>query len=146
MATTVRNWFFGILAVVVLIVGVPLAQYAFGSIASRPAADDQEMSRTLAPPNTIKVGDNYYRIVPVGTDAVSVQLFNERYGFTAATENELALSFSLPSGEKEILRVVSKPETECDMEGHSPGEEDCCASEVVAHPEGCPFEGQYGGA
>jgi hypothetical protein len=146
MSNRVRNSLLGIFVIVLFILGTPFVQYVVEGAAST-AGNSEEVSQTQgaiengeAPFQVLKIGDNYFRVVPSGEQSVAVELYDSSFRLIAVNENEAALTFSLPDGDKEVLKISAPADTGCSMPGHSSGEGegDCCPSGPATSQESCP--------
>jgi hypothetical protein len=60
--------------------------------------------------------------------AVGALLYDSSFKMIAANENETALTFTLPGGEKKTVNITVPSASGCSMDNHSAGSGDCCAA------------------
>ncbi|UCD58357.1 MAG: hypothetical protein JSV16_04370 [Candidatus Hydrogenedentota bacterium] len=148
MRIKVRNWLLGGLGIATFILGVPLLQHVFASSdAAAARAEKEHVASSMTGsesthPQVISVGDEYLRIVPMSNGSVSAELYDSSFRLLAVNENEAALTFLLPNGEKKTVRITV-PVMGCSAKEGSSGKADCCAggAEEASH-ENCPHQGK----
>ncbi len=147
MSSRIRNWVLGSLGIAIFILGMPLVQIVFAG-ADTTGVETEIASRApeAADFQAVKMGDNYLRFVRSGDESLSVQLYDSHFNPIATSEDEVAITFSLPSGEKRVFAITSPTGEQCSMDSHSSGG-DCCGTPAEASsPAGCPHEETSGQA
>ncbi len=146
MSAKLRNWLLGGLGLAIFIVGIPLAQRVVANTNASAASGEKAVEHAAASadpekaghPSVIQVGDQYLQIVPGKDGSVNALLYDSSYKLLTGNENEVELTFALPSGEKKTVKITT-PETTCPMGAHSSGKDDCCATAPTdPHPDTCP--------
>jgi hypothetical protein len=140
-----RNWLLAGAGIALFVLGTPLAQKVAASAGE--AVAKTEKAPAAAPEGThsqaIRVGDRYLRILPTKDGSLGAFLYDSAFRLIAANENEAALTFALPNGEKQTIKITAPVmSSTCSMEEHS-GEADCCAPSPGGVPhENCDHEHQ----
>jgi hypothetical protein len=120
---------------------MPLVQIVFAG-ADMTGVETEIASRApeAADFQAVKMGDSYLRFVRSGDESLSVQLYDSHFNPIATSEDEVAITFSLPSGEKRVFAITSPTGEQCSMDSHSSGGDCCPAPAEAASPAGCPHE------
>ena len=142
MSSRIRNWMLGSLGIAAFILGMPLVQIVLAG-ADTTGVETEIASRApeAADFQAVKMGDSYLRFVRSGDESLSVQLYDSHFNPIATSEDEVAITFSLPSGEKRVFAITSPNGEQCSMDSHSEGGGDCCPAPAEASsPAGCPHE------
>ncbi len=146
MGKRTKNWLMWGLVISLFILGAPLVQYVAAGV---NASEERLQNAPSVMPQAghegqhdlaIKMGDQYLRIVPTGEQSFGLQLYDSNLKLLAVNDNETTLTFTLPDGEKRIVKITV-PVKGCSMEEHSSGGSDCCAPGAKAmNHENCEHE------
>lgn len=138
MQRRLRNWLLAGAGIAIFVLGTPLIQRAADSAGE--AVAKTEKAPAAAPEGAhsqaIRVGNGYLRILPTKDGSLGAFLYDSAFRLIAANENEAALTFALPNGEKQTIKITPPiMSSTCSMEEHA-GDADCCAP----GPNGIPHE------
>ncbi|RJP16120.1 MAG: hypothetical protein C4520_19080 [Candidatus Abyssobacteria bacterium SURF_5] len=108
---TIR-WLLAGIALVLFVVGVPLAQQVIATAnASEPAKKQDvcsahESKPMMSHPSVMMLGDNFVQVVPAGDSAIGVFLYDSSFNLIGGNQNEASLVFSLPDGTQKTVKIA----------------------------------------